>query len=203
MKRVAVVGQEQASVETAAVPAARDNWAVVKVLVAPMCTEYKAFAAGSSQGAYGHEAAGEVVEVAQPGRVKVGNRVVAMPMNACGKCALCLGGDFIHCQDGHDFAAVHGSADGLGTMAQYLLKQDWMLAADPRRHVLRSCLYGLLRLGSHLRRHADYARRPARHGAHHRIGSGRPGRCDQRCVSRRPRYRCRLSRVSHRPGIWS
>lgn len=131
MKRVAVLGQERAGVEIAEAPAARDNWAVVKVHVAPMCTEYKAFAAGSSHGLYGHEAAGEVVEVAQPSRVRVGDRVVAMPMNACGKCALCLGGEYIHCIDGFDFAAVHGRSDGLGTMAQYLLKQDWMLLPIP------------------------------------------------------------------------
>ena len=131
MKRVAVLGQERAGVECAEAPLARDNWAVIKVHVAPMCTEYKAFAAGSSPGLYGHEAAGEVVEVAQPGRVKVGDRVVAMPMNACGQCALCLDGEYIHCQDGFDFAAVHGRADGLGTMAQYLLKQDWMLLPIP------------------------------------------------------------------------
>ncbi len=131
MKRVAVQSKEKAGVESAATPAAKDNWAVIKVHVAPMCTEYKAFAAGSSHGMYGHEAAGEVVEVAQPGRVKVGDRVVAMPMNACGKCALCLDGDYIHCTDGFDFAAVHGCTDGLGTMAQYLLKQDWMLLPIP------------------------------------------------------------------------
>ena len=131
MKRVAVLGQERAGVETAQAPEAIANWAVIKVHVAPMCTEYKAFAAGSSQAVYGHEAAGEVVEVAQPGRVQVGDRVVAMPMNACGKCSLCLDGDYIHCIDGYDFAAVHGGMDGLGTMAQYLLKQDWMLLPIP------------------------------------------------------------------------
>lgn len=131
MKRVAVLGQKRAGLERAEAPAAKDNWAVVKVQVAPMCTEYKAFAAGSRHGLYGHEAAGEVVEVAQPGRVRVGDRVVAMPMNACGQCALCLDGEYIHCQDSFDFAAVHGRADGLGTMAQYLLKQDWMLLPIP------------------------------------------------------------------------
>lgn len=131
MKRVAVLGREQAGIELAQKPAAKGNWVLVKVHVAPMCTEYKAFAAGSSQPVYGHEAAGEVVEVAQPGRVKVGDRVVAMPMNACGKCAFCLGGEYIHCQDGFDFVAAHGSADGQGTMSQYLLKQDWMLLPIP------------------------------------------------------------------------
>lgn len=131
MKRVVVLEQERAGVETAEAPTAKDNWAVIKVHVAPMCTEYKAFAAGNRQPLYGHEAAGEVVEVAQPGRVKVGDRVVVMPMNACGKCALCLDGDYIHCQDGFDFVTLHGRIDGLGTMAQYLLKQDWMLLPIP------------------------------------------------------------------------
>ena len=131
MKRVAVLGKEQAGLEAVEPLRAKDNWVVIKVHVAPMCTEYKAFAAGLSRHAIGHEAAGEVVEVAQAGRVKVGERVVVMPMNACGKCALCLDGDYIHCQDGIDFAALHGRSDGIGTMAQYLLKQDWMLVPIP------------------------------------------------------------------------
>ena len=127
MKQVAVVGKERAGVTSVDKPRARDSWVVVKVIAAPMCTEYKAFAAGSSHPLWGHEAAGEVVEVAQPCRVRVGDRVVVMPMNACGNCALCLNGEYIHCQDGVDFAALHGSLAGAGTMAQYLLKQDWML----------------------------------------------------------------------------
>ncbi len=131
MKQVAVIGKEQADVTVVGVPKAAGNWVVVKVYAAPMCTEYKAFAAGASHPMWGHEAAGEVVEVAQPGRVKVGDRVVVMPMNACGCCALCLDGDYIHCQNAIDFAALHGSADGLGTMAQYLLKQDWQLLPIP------------------------------------------------------------------------
>ena len=49
-----------------------------------MCTEYKAFVEGRVSSAHGHEAAGEVVEVAQPGRVNVGDRVVVMPQYPCG-----------------------------------------------------------------------------------------------------------------------
>ena len=53
-------------------------------------------------------------------------------MNACGCCALCLDGDYIHCaRTAFDFAALHGGTAGLGTMAQYLLKQDWMLLPIP------------------------------------------------------------------------
>ena len=131
MKQVTVHGKEQAGIERVARPRAKDNWVVVKVLAAPMCTEYKAFAEGTNHPLWGHEAAGEVVEVAQPGRVNEGDRVAVMPLSACGTCALCLDGDYIHCQDALDFAAIHGSLAGLGSMAQYLLKQDWMLVPIP------------------------------------------------------------------------
>ena len=104
---------------------------VVKVTVAPMCTEYKGYAGGWVSDCLGHEAAGEVAEVTQPGRVKVGDRVVAMPLYACGHCPLCLAGNFIYCQNGLDVAGVTGCADGTATYAQYLLKPDWMLVPIP------------------------------------------------------------------------
>lgn len=131
MKSAVVRAKEQAGIDRSEVPRARDNWVVVKVRAAPMCTEYKAFESGRGGTFMGHEAAGEVVEVAQPGRVKLGDRVVVMPQNSCGTCQLCLAGDYIHCQDSYDFAALHGSHNGLATMAQYLLKQDWMLLPIP------------------------------------------------------------------------
>ena len=131
MKRVIVTGKQQAQLESVATPRPKDHWALIKVQVAPMCTEYKAFAAGINHHAFGHEAAGEVVAVAQPSRVKVGDRVVVMPMNGCGRCRFCLAGDFIHCQDTVDFAAIHGDNTGMSTMAQVLLKQDWMLVPIP------------------------------------------------------------------------
>ena len=131
MKQVTVLGRRRAGIIRVGVPQPKANWVVVKVQAAPMCTEYKAFATGAQESGYGHEAAGEVVAVAQPGRFKVGDRVVAMPLHACGRCRLCIAGDYIHCQDGYDFAALHGSLDGNATMAQYLLKQDWMLLPIP------------------------------------------------------------------------
>jgi threonine dehydrogenase-like Zn-dependent dehydrogenase len=96
-----------------------------------MCAEYRSFEAGERAEFLGHEAAGEVVEVASPGRVKVGDRVVAMPGFACGGCELCLAGEYIHCEDNLDFAAVHGSLEGSATMAQYLLKPAWLLPKIP------------------------------------------------------------------------
>ncbi len=131
MKSVIVKGKEQAGIAMGGIPKARGDWVVVKVHVAPMCTEYKAFAAGVHYGHFGHEAAGEVVEVAQSNRVKVGDAVVAMPGNPCSQCTHCLSGDYIHCQDWHNFSEVHGADSGQATMAQYLLKQDWMLVPIP------------------------------------------------------------------------
>jgi len=79
----------------------------------------------------GHEAAGEVVEVVQPGLVQVGDRVVVQPQYACGKCPLCLVGEHIHCQHGRDVRAITGSSTGTATMAQYMLKPDYLLSPIP------------------------------------------------------------------------
>jgi threonine dehydrogenase-like Zn-dependent dehydrogenase len=131
MKKAAIVGERQAELIDAPDPKAKGNWALVKVHAAPMCAEYKAFVAGGRHEFLGHEAAGEVVEVAQPGRVKVGDRVVVQPQFGCARCRHCVAGDYIHCQDLPDFAAIHGSPEGSATMAQYLLKQDWLLSPIP------------------------------------------------------------------------
>ena len=131
MQKVTIAGARQAAIVTVPDPTPKDNWVVVKVHTAPMCTEYKAYVAGRPADQLGHEAAGEVVAVAQPGRVKVGDRVVVMPTNACGHCALCLAGDYIHCEQNPDFAALHGTRDGSATYAQYLLKPDHLLVPIP------------------------------------------------------------------------
>lgn len=131
MKRAVVLGTKEAGVATGPDPKAKQDWVVVKIHSAPMCTEYKAFAEGHNHDHFGHEAAGEVIEVAQPGKVKVGDRVVVMPTNPCGKCTYCLEGEYIHCQDMVNFADFHGSHDGTATMAQMLVKQDWMLVPIP------------------------------------------------------------------------
>jgi L-iditol 2-dehydrogenase len=131
MQQAVVVGVRQGAVINVPTPQAKADWVVVKIHTAPMCTEYKTFLQGDRVEYLGHEAAGEVVEVAQPGRVGVGDRVVVMPMSSCGKCALCLAGEYIHCQQTIDFAAFHGSRAGSATYAQYLLKVDWLLVPIP------------------------------------------------------------------------
>ncbi len=131
MKKVVIAGPRRVELVDVPDPVAKDNFVVVKVLAAPMCTEYKGFVAGHPWSILGHEAAGEVVEVARPGRVKVGDRVVVMPQYPCGTCELCVAGDYIHCERCVDVAAFTGCSEGTATMAQYLVKQDWLLPRIP------------------------------------------------------------------------
>jgi len=131
MKKVIITGPQQCEIIDVPDPTPLANWVVVKILVAPMCTEYKSYVAGTPVDQLGHEAAGEVVAVAQPGRVQIGDRVVVMPSTACGQCELCLAGEYIHCETSLNFAAIHGTREGSATYAQYLLKPDHLLVPIP------------------------------------------------------------------------
>lgn len=131
MKKAVIVGERKAQLVDVPAPEPIEDWAVVKIHAAPMCTEYKSFAAGQKSDFLGHEAAGEVVAVAQPGRVKVGDRVVVMPQYPCGKCSLCIAGDYIYCENNYDFVEFTGGQEGRATMAQYILKPAWLLPAIP------------------------------------------------------------------------
>ena len=129
MKRIAITGVKQTTLLDVPIPQPRQDWVLVKVHAIPLCTEYKNWLSGNEY--HGHEAAGEVVMVAQPGKVKVGDRVVVMAGTSCGKCALCISGEYIHCQQMHDPAEFTGVAYGGDTHVQYLLKQDWLLVPIP------------------------------------------------------------------------
>ncbi|MEE3262350.1 MAG: zinc-binding dehydrogenase [Candidatus Latescibacterota bacterium] len=127
MKKAVIEGEGKAGLTDVADPVPRQDWVVVKVHTAPMCTEYKGFLGGYPSTTLGHEAAGEVVDVAQPGQVAVGDRVVVMPGYPCGICRLCLSGEYIHCEQMVDVSAFTEGGEGQATMAQYLLKPDWLL----------------------------------------------------------------------------
>ena len=61
MKKVVITGVRQAALVEVPDPRPVADWALVKVTVAPMCTEYKSFQDGRPNANLGHEAAGEVV----------------------------------------------------------------------------------------------------------------------------------------------
>ena len=131
MLQTVISGKRQIDFVELPDPQPKADWALVKVYASALCTEYKAYVAGHEMPSPGHEGAGEVVAVAQPGPVDVGDRVVILPQYPCGKCALCMSGDYIYCQDTYDFQEFVGSPGGSGTFAHYTLKPAWLLPKIP------------------------------------------------------------------------
>ncbi|MFB6201377.1 MAG: zinc-binding dehydrogenase [Halorhabdus sp.] len=130
MRKVEITGEREAEVVDVPEPDPVGDWVKVRVEAAPMCTEYHAWEAGHS-GSMGHEAAGEVEAIDQPGDVAVGDRVVVMPQTPCGTCELCRSGDYIYCEDNYDYEEFTGQETGNETMGQYVLKRDWLLVPIP------------------------------------------------------------------------
>ena len=135
MKKVIISGKQHAELVEMRIPHPKADWALVKMTVVPMCTEYKAWLHGPGAGgqipALGHEGVGEVVEVAQPCGVQVGDRVVLMGAGPCGRCVYCRAGDFLHCQHQTSYAEFTGEREPTGAYAQYRLGADWLLPTIP------------------------------------------------------------------------
>ena len=120
MKAARITGLREGGIIDVPDPSIKKNFVKIKVAVVPMCTEYKAYRDGRKTDFLGHEFAGEVVEIARPGKVKPGDRVVAIPAPApCGECDLCVNGDYIHCQDTVDVKQVCGTETGTATYAEF------------------------------------------------------------------------------------
>ncbi|MCD6116633.1 zinc-binding dehydrogenase [bacterium] len=131
MKKAIITAKREVALKEVPVPKAVKDWALVKIMSAPMCTEYKDYRDGIKNDFLGHEAAGIVTETATPCSVKPGDRVVVMPQYPCGSCSLCQSGDYIHCEHNYDFDRFTGSPEGKSTYAQYLLKPAWLLPKIP------------------------------------------------------------------------
>jgi L-iditol 2-dehydrogenase len=131
MKTVIIKSGRRIEILEEDVPKPKGDFAVVKVRTAPMCTEFYRYRDGTESLCLGHEAAGEVVDVARPGRAKTGDRVVVMPQYPCGACELCRQGDYIHCEHTVDPYAICGCSTGKATYSQFTLKQDWLLLPIP------------------------------------------------------------------------
>jgi L-iditol 2-dehydrogenase len=127
----AITGPCRATVVDRPEPLAAGDVVKVQVLVAPACTEWRQYRDGETSETLGHEAAGVVVDAAGSSRVREGDRVVVMPQQGCGRCALCRAGDHIHCRDQRDVRAETGSETGTATYGQFLIKPDWLLLPVP------------------------------------------------------------------------
>ena len=131
MKVVTITAKRQCRLVDRPEPRIAENVVKVRIRSAPMCAEYKFYAAGRTGGALGHEAAGDVVEVVHSGIVKVGDRVVVMPQSPCGACWLCLRGDYIHCESCVDLKQFCGTETGIDTYAESCIALDRQLVAIP------------------------------------------------------------------------
>jgi L-iditol 2-dehydrogenase len=131
MKTVVIRKNRHVEIIDEETPKAAEHMVVVKVVTSPMCTEFYHYRDGTESLCPGHEAAGEVVEVAKSGKVKVGDRVVVMPQYPCGICDLCKNGDYIHCENVVDPFKICSCNTGKATYSQYVIKQDWLLIPIP------------------------------------------------------------------------
>lgn len=131
MRTVVLNDERKVQIVEVPTPTARDNYAVVRIMSAPMCTEYRLYHKEEKCINLGHEAAGEVVQASPASRVKIGDRVIVMPQYPCGECALCKSGDYIHCENTSDPLQSFGLQYGTGTFAEYILKPDWLLLPIP------------------------------------------------------------------------
>lgn len=144
MDVVSITGPGKCEVSEASKPEVRENFCLVKIIVAPMCTEYHDYKKGVPSDCLGHEAVGEVVEIGPLAScVKVGDRVAVMPTYPCGKCCFCRTGNYIYCQNGINPLEICDSKTGVATYAQYCIKQDWLLLPIPEdisyEHAAMTC----------------------------------------------------------------
>ena len=131
MKIATITAPRKAALVEVSSPKSKNEYVVVKIHTAPMCTEYKEYQDGIPSNCLGHEAAGEVVEVDHSQLVKKGDRVVVMPQYPCGICSLCISGDYIHCENIVDPLKICDCEHGMATYAQYLIKSDKLLIPIP------------------------------------------------------------------------
>ena len=109
--QVVVTAHRKAWLVEQPTPRPQGSEVIVKVHAAPLCgSNIGAFVGEQEVVNVGHEAAGEVVAVAESRLLKVGDRVALAPLSACGVCPQCLEGDTIFCTE---------LGKGMGRFSQY------------------------------------------------------------------------------------
>tara|TARA_B100000029_G_scaffold151839_1_gene146916 strand:- start:3640 stop:4659 length:1020 start_codon:yes stop_codon:yes gene_type:complete len=132
MKKVNIYQPSLVELTKVDIPKPINDWALVKIHSAPMCTEYKFYLEGKMPPyPLGHEASGEIVDIDKSSQLKIGDRVVVMPQYPCGSCNLCKTGNYIHCQNNYVLKEFTGGYEGDSTFAEYLLKPMWLLPKIP------------------------------------------------------------------------
>jgi threonine dehydrogenase-like Zn-dependent dehydrogenase len=99
------------------------EWVVVQVAALPICGSDRHVFQGEQPNRHGgHEGVGVVVAAERGTRVREDDRVALMPASGCGRCSLCLRGDYIYCRSKPPKA---------GHFAEQVLTQDWLCLPLP------------------------------------------------------------------------
>ncbi len=100
MRAARIIDASSVETRTMADPTPEDTAVVVRVEAAAICGSDLHFLyrpAGEKPWIPGHEAAGTVVAVDRPSRLKVGDRVCLSAFRACGDCEMCRAGYVAYC----------------------------------------------------------------------------------------------------------
>ncbi|GHT77067.1 oxidoreductase [Spirochaetia bacterium] len=118
-----VLGNKKAYLEDVPDPTPEGEWVIVKIESTPICgSDKNAFFSETLVRDAGHEGAGIVVDSASSTLLKKGDRVILNPLSGCGKCELCLSGNYIYCTDKPPF---------FSHFAQYVKVQDFVCTKLP------------------------------------------------------------------------
>jgi L-iditol 2-dehydrogenase len=118
-----VLQNKKAWLEDVPDPTPKGEWVVVKIEATPICgSDKRAFLSETPVRTSGHEGSGIVVAAKGSSILKEGDRVILNPLSGCGKCALCLSGNYIYCTN----KPAYGTH-----FAQYVLVQDFVCSILP------------------------------------------------------------------------
>ena len=199
MKKAIISGPRRAELVEVPEPRAKEDWVVVKVHAAPMCTEYKGFVAGA-RSEYPRARGGRRGRRGRPAGPREGRRPRRRRCRCtpAGSARSASPATTSTASSGTTSPAFTGSREGSATYAQYLLKPDWLLPAIPDGVVLRARVARLLRARAVVRRLRRDGPRRVRHRARHRARAGRARRGRERPVPRRAGHRRRVDRLPRR-----
>lgn len=136
MKSVGITKKRCCKIIEKKMPLVKDNFALIKVMVAPMCNEYVAyrdytFNIENKPESLGHEIAGEIVKIENTRLFKPGDRVVGIYDPVCGYCEFCKNGYYSNCLNRLDYSSLCDGESGDCGFAQYVILPDTMLLPIP------------------------------------------------------------------------
>jgi len=144
---------QKLAIEERDIPRPGANMALIRVECCGICGSDLHMTSGSPFDvpcgtALGHEYAGEVVEVGPgEGRLKLGDRVTALPISGCGECPACLADTPLHCGRMQSMQGGYGEYTLVDQRQAVKLPDSLSFDDGALTEPLASALRGVRRLG--------------------------------------------------------